>query len=148
MRPNGLLHPGLVELLTGAGHGDVIVIADAGLKIPRHALRIDLGLAAGIPSMIEVLGAILPEFVVESAILADEMSTWNPDLDRHVTNRLSSFSISRLPHTEFATQLERTALGYVRTGKCTAYASIALIAGVSYFEEAVARFHEREQHAR
>jgi D-ribose pyranase len=147
VRPSGILHPGLVELLARAGHGDVIVLADAGLKIPRHALRIDLALVAGVPSMIEVLDAVLPEVVTESAIVADEMSSWNPDLEREVADRLSSFDIRRLPHADFAAELERTALGYVSTGECTAYASIGLVAGVSYYAQAVARFHEARQRA-
>jgi D-ribose pyranase len=124
VRPSGILNPGLIELLAGAGHGDVIVLADAGLKIPRHALRIDLALVPGVPSMLEVLDAVLPEVVTESAIVADEMSSWNPDLEREVADRLSSYDIRRLPHAVFAAELERTGLGYVSTGECTAYASI------------------------
>jgi D-ribose pyranase len=145
MRPNGILHPGLVGLLTGAGHGDVIVLADAGLKIPRSALRIELGLTSGIPSMIEVLDDIVREFVVESAIVAEEMSSWNVDLERAVMDRLSPLDVRRLPHVAFAAELERTALGYVCTGECTAYASVALVGGVSYFEEAVALYNEYER---
>ena len=147
MRPSGILHPGLVELLARAGHGDVIVLADAGLKIPLHALRIDLALVPGVPSMIEVLDAVLPEIVVESVIVADEMSSWNPELEREVADRLSSFAIRRLPHDGFAAELERTALGYVSTGECTAYASVGLLAGVSYYAEAVARFQGAQQRA-
>jgi len=37
VRPAGILHPGLLEVLARAGHGDVIVLAEAGLKIPRGA---------------------------------------------------------------------------------------------------------------
>lgn len=33
MKSSGLLHPSLLDVVAGAGHGDAIVIADAGLKV-------------------------------------------------------------------------------------------------------------------
>ena len=141
MRPSGLLHPELLTLAARAGHGDIIVLADAGLKIPLGSWRIDLGLTKGVPSMIEVLDALLPEVVVESAIIADEMSSWNPELHAGVVARVPVES-RRPAHEQFAKELATRALAYVKTAECTAYASVALVCGVSYFDEAVAHFEE------
>lgn len=85
--------------------------------------------------------------MIESVSLADQMSSWNPDHEREVANRLSSFDIRRLPHAGFAAELERTALGYVSTGECTAYASTGPVPGVSCYAQAVASFQEAQQRA-
>jgi D-ribose pyranase len=143
-----------LELVARAGHGDVIVLADAGLKIPAHTQRIDLELTPEIPTMTQVLDAVLTELVVEGATVAEEMATWNPELDAQVLDRLS-FEPRRIPHTDFASEMASSALAYVKTGECTAYASVALVCGVSYFNEAVERYekiqrqlHDKVEHPR
>lgn len=144
MRRAGLLNPALIALTARAGHGDVIVLADAGLRVPRGAERIDLELTPGIPSMLQVLDAVLPDLVVEGAIVAEEMSSWNPELKGEVLGRLA-ITPQQVPHAEFAEQMASSALAYVKTGECSAYASVALICGVSYYDEAVAHHSEIER---
>ncbi len=136
MKPDRLIHPELVALLAEAGHGDTIVLADAGLKIPSSARRIDLGLTCGVPSMIQVLEAVLPELVVESAVVAAEFAAWNPQVYAKIADALP-VTAQTSPHAELMTEAAASAYAYVKTGECTAYSSVVLVAGVSYMQDAL-----------
>lgn len=49
MKKGGVLHPLLAQVVASLGHGDLLVVADAGLPIPPGPLRIDLAYAPGRP---------------------------------------------------------------------------------------------------
>lgn len=70
MKKTALLHGGLSQLVAGLGHGDLVVIADAGLPVPPGTPCIDLALTRGVPSLDQVLQALLSEMQVERATLA------------------------------------------------------------------------------
>jgi D-ribose pyranase len=84
VRRSGILHPELLDVLNRAGHGDVIVLADAGLRIPLGARRVDLALRCSVPSMAETLEAVLGDFVAEAATVADKLAEWNPETEAAV----------------------------------------------------------------
>ena len=64
MKKNGILNPQLNRVISEMGHRDMLIIADAGLPIPKEVERIDLTLKCGIPSFAEVLPAVLSELKV------------------------------------------------------------------------------------
>jgi D-ribose pyranase len=136
MKTSGVLHPELLELLAAAGHGDLIVLADAGLRIPEDKLRLDLGVTCGVPSMAQVLAAVRQELVIEAAVVASEFSDWNPDVFDEVTALLEVTPTAK-PHVELMAEMAESAYAYVKTGECTAYSSVVLVCGVNYLEEAV-----------
>ncbi len=41
MKQRGILHPELPDLVA-AGHGDIIVLTDAGLRVPKGATRLSV----------------------------------------------------------------------------------------------------------
>ncbi|MFI5267617.1 MAG: RbsD/FucU domain-containing protein [Chloroflexota bacterium] len=55
LRHELILNPRLLALLAGAGHGDIIVVADSGLPIPNTVEVVDLSLIRGVPSFLQVL---------------------------------------------------------------------------------------------
>ncbi|MGB9897612.1 RbsD/FucU domain-containing protein, partial [Thermanaerothrix sp.] len=55
MKKTPLLNTALSELIASLGHGDMVVIADAGLPIPAETYRIDLALTRGVPGFIETV---------------------------------------------------------------------------------------------
>lgn len=67
-----ILNPDLLRRLAALGHGDLVVIADAGLPIPVGVPTVDLSLVPGVPSFEEVLGVVVESLVVESATYAEE----------------------------------------------------------------------------
>ncbi len=138
MKRTTLLHPALSHCIAGLGHGDMLVIADAGLPIPApvdgRPERIDLGFARGEPSLEAVLRAVLSEMQVESAWLADEalargqgaLPAWYA-----AQPALQGLAPKTLPHEDFKA-LTRRARAIVRSGECTPYANVILVAGVCF----------------
>ncbi|MET7747610.1 RbsD/FucU domain-containing protein [Micromonospora sp. NPDC005367] len=123
MRPDGVWHPRLLAVLAEAAHGDLIVIADAGLPVPPGVESIDLLWRRGEPPFLAVLAAVLDECVVERATVAAERGGgW--DVLRDIPTEI-------VPHDELK-RLTRRARVVVRTGEATAYANVVLHAGVAF----------------
>ncbi len=139
MKRSGVIHPQLLEVLAAAGHGDLIVLADAGLRIPSHARRIDLGVTCGVPTMAQVLAAVSTELVIEAVEVATEFADWNPDVYAEVMSVLDVEPSAR-PHGELMADMAERAYAYVKTGDCSAYSSVVLTCGVSYLDEAIALY--------
>jgi len=129
LREVAILNPRLLALLAGAGHTDLIVIADAGLPIPSGLELIDLSLVSGVPSFLQVLDAVRQMLAIESAVMARE--TRQQAIYRQLASRLKGLSVEEVSHEEFKAQLSR-ARGVIRTGETTAYANIGLVAGVTF----------------
>lgn len=142
MRPSGVIHPELVSLLATAGHGDRIVITDAGLRIPSHARRVDLGLTCGVPTVAQVLAAIKSDLVIEAAEVAEEFSAWAPETYAEVVEVLDASPTGTRSHVDLMADMAQSAFAYVKTGDCAAYSSVVLTCGVSYLESAIAHYTE------
>lgn len=127
MKRTTLLHAELSGLVARLGHGDLLVIGDAGLPVPRGVPCIDLALSRGIPGVFDVLDAVLTEMVVERAALAEEAV---PELQARFCQRAIG-SVTRIAHADFkARTVEARAI--VRTGEFTPYANICLWSGVAF----------------
>ena len=124
-----VLNPRLLALLAGAGHTDLIVIADAGLPLPPGAEVIDLSLVPGTPSFLQVFDAVRGLFAFERALMARE--TREQDLLAKLGPRLEGIPIEEVSHEEFKLRTH-AARAIIRTGECTPYANLGLIAGVTF----------------
>ena len=131
MKRTALLHAELSEVVARLGHGDLLVIGDAGLPIPEGPRRIDLAVTANVPRFHEVLAAVLSEMQVESAVVADELAARNPAVEADLRRRLGSVPIATTPHEDFKART-RAARAIVRTGECSPYANVILRAGVVF----------------
>jgi D-ribose pyranase len=131
MKKRGLLNAPLSQVIAEMGHGDLLVIADAGLPIPLTVARIDLAVRPGLPPFLEVLDAVLEELHVEKAIVAMEMRERSPQLYEAVRDRLRAVEIEPVPHETFKAMTGR-ARAVVRTGECTPYANVILVSGVIF----------------
>ncbi|MFN3279085.1 MAG: D-ribose pyranase [Paracoccus hibiscisoli] len=127
MKRTTLLHAELSGLIASFGHGDLLVIGDAGLPVPPGVRVIDLALTRGIPGIFDVLDTVLSELVVERASLAEEAA---PDLCARFAERAIG-AVTLMSHAAFKDQ-SRQARAVVRTGECRPYANIALYAGVAF----------------
>ncbi|WP_425059481.1 D-ribose pyranase [Sporomusa carbonis] len=131
MKKIGTLNQPLSEIIAGMGHGDMLVIADAGLPIPAGVRRIDLALTPGIPGFLPTLEVILSELQVESAIVAGETAEVSPQIYEGVKAALEYVPVAMVSHEEFKA-LTSQAVAIVRTGECTPYANIILKSGVTF----------------
>lgn len=129
MRRRGLWNPALVGELARLGHGETIVLADAGLPVPVDVATVDLVWSRGEPRLAPVLRAVLDELVVERATVAEELdrTSHGPDLLRE----LGDLPLDRVRHQRFKDLVGMARL-VVRTGEASAYANVILHAGVAF----------------
>jgi len=130
MKRTTLLHAELSQLMASLGHGDMLVISDAGLPIPAGPQRIDLAVMRGVPGLAEVLEAVLSEMTVERVVLAQEAMADGASLPPWYPPALA-IAPETMPHADFK-RLSANARAVVRTGECTPYANILLVAGVTF----------------
>jgi D-ribose pyranase len=78
MKKTPLLNVALSRLIASLGHGDKVVIGDAGLPVPPGVELIDLALTQGIPDFVTTLKVVLSEMQVESHVLAQEILEKRP----------------------------------------------------------------------
>ncbi|HEX7974312.1 MAG TPA: D-ribose pyranase [Anaerolineales bacterium] len=131
MKKTALLNTALSETISMLGHGDMLVIGDAGLPIPEEPRRIDLALTRGIPGFLETLRAVLSEMQVQSVILAQETEQVSPHIQAAVRELLPGIPLQVVTHAELK-ETTRQAKAVVRTGEFTPYANIILVAGVVF----------------
>jgi D-ribose pyranase len=132
MKRNLLLHADLSHVIATMGHGDMLVLGDAGLPIrtgPGAPERIDLAVCPGTPRLADVLKAVLSELQVQGTVIATEAldagrpPAWYTDQLGLVPRTVS--------HEEFK-KICGAARAMVRTGECTPYANVILVSGVSF----------------
>ena len=135
MKKSRLLHADLSTVIARMGHMDEITVCDAGLPIPLAVSRIDLAVERGLPSMLQVLDAMLSELQVEAVIIASECQTVSAEFHRQLMDVLAAqaypIAISYLSHEAFKQQTHQSK-AIVRTGEFTPYANIILKSGVVF----------------
>ncbi|WP_260961846.1 D-ribose pyranase [Pseudomonas citri] len=134
MKKTPLLNVALSRLIASLGHGDKVVIGDAGLPVPPGIELIDLALTPGIPDFVSTLKVVLSEMQVERHVLAEEIFDKRPSAlvtleALHADGALGTRE--RLSHEAFKI-LTREARAIIRTGECSPYCNIVLIAGVTF----------------
>ena len=74
----GILNPHILSLLARVRHTNTLVIADRGFPFWREIETVDLTLVRGIPTILQVLDAILPNFKAGPIYMAEEFKKTNP----------------------------------------------------------------------
>ncbi|MBC3375055.1 D-ribose pyranase [Pseudomonas sp. SWRI92] len=134
MKKTPLLNIALSRLIASLGHGDKVVIGDAGLPVPPGVELIDLALTHGVPDFVSTLKVVLSEMQVESHVLAEEILDKQPSAlatleALHAEGALGARELVR--HEQFKI-LSRQARAIIRTGECSPYCNVVLIAGVTF----------------
>lgn len=133
MKKGKLINHQISELIASLGHTDEIVIADAGLPIPKETRRIDLALTHGIPSFEDVLRTVLEEMFVEKAIVSNEIKSFSPQILELIQKKLGDVPVESIPHLQFK-ERNKIARAIIRTGEFTPYANVILVSGPWGFE--------------
>ena len=131
MKRTTLLHAELSDVIARLGHGDLLVIGDAGLPIPDGPRRIDLAVSANVPRFQDVLAAVLAEMQVEGATIAEEIVSANATVHAELRRQLGATPVSTVSHEQFKAAT-RGARAIVRTGEFSPYANVILRAGVVF----------------
>jgi D-ribose pyranase len=129
VKRTGILNRHLAGALAELGHGDGVLVCDAGMPIPDGPRVVDLAFRAGVPAFAEVLDGLLAELVVEGATAAQELREANPEasslLEAHFPG-LDLVSHERLKELSAGARL------VVRTGEARPYANVLLRCGVFF----------------
>ncbi|MBX6355684.1 MAG: D-ribose pyranase [Micromonosporaceae bacterium] len=129
MRDTGLWHPRLAALVAGMGHGESIVVADAGLRVPAGVEVVHLAVTRGVPGFLPVLAAVAGELVVEAATIAVELT--DTEILSGLHDCLPGVPVRTTSHEELKHAC-REACAVVRTGEATPFANVILRAGVPF----------------
>ena len=129
MKKAGILNRHLSGALAELGHGDAVLVCDAGMPIPEGPRVVDLAFRAGVPSFAEVLDGLLAELVVEGGTAAREVRGANRAAAELLAGRLPEL---HLVSHEKLKELSAGARLVVRTGEARPYANVLLRCGVFF----------------
>jgi D-ribose pyranase len=124
MLKNGILNPQINSLLSRVRHTNTLVIADRGFPYWSQVETVDISLVDDIPTVLQVLQALKPNFVIGNAWMASEFRDHNSiSTVVSYTNLLQQITFE--PHIEFKRRVPG-AVGLIRTGDTTQYGNIIL----------------------
>ncbi len=129
MLNTGILNPQLLSLLARVRHTNALVIADRGFPFWPTLETVDLSLVDDLPTVLQVLAAIRPNFRVAQAYMASEFLRENTPATRALFKQaLEGIPTLHEPHVRFKQRVPG-AIGLIRTGDTVQYANMVLISG-------------------
>jgi D-ribose pyranase len=124
-----ILNPRLLELLARVRHTNSLVIADRGFPFWPEIETLDLSLTNDIPTVLQVLAALKPDFHTVQAYMAREFLKHNTPVTRTAfAHGLAGIPTTYEPHVQFKRRVPH-ALGLIRTGDTVQYANMILVSG-------------------
>jgi D-ribose pyranase len=129
MLNTGILNPQLLSLLARVRHTNALVIADRGFPFWPTIETVDLSLVDDIPTVLQVLAAIRPNFRIAQAYMAREFLRENTPATRALfAKALQGIPSTHEPHVQFKKRVPG-AIGLIRTGDTIQYANMVLVSG-------------------
>ena len=126
MLKSGILNPALLSLLARVRHTNTLVIADRGFPFWPQLETVDLSLVDNLPTVLQVLDALRPNFVIGRVFAAKEFKRHNDAAVRAaLTSRLAEIPLTFEPHVAFKQRVPH-AIGLIRTGDTIPYANLII----------------------
>ena len=124
---SGIINPQLLHLLSRIRHTNALVIADAAFPFWPQVETVDLTLVRGVPTIPQVLDAILPNFSAGMVHMAEEFQSHNSAEHQEIFRKCyRGAPVEFEPHLQFKKRVPN-AIGLIRTGDTTAYGNLILI---------------------
>lgn len=130
MKKSKLLNAELNYAIASMGHGDLMIVCDAGFPIPADAWRIDLSITPDVPDLKTVLSAVAEDFIVEKLAYADTLPDHNPTLLKTVHALFGDSDHQMIEHETILDEMAAKAKVIVRTGAFDPWGNILLYSGV------------------
>jgi D-ribose pyranase len=130
MKRGKILNAELSYAIASMGHGDLMIVCDAGFPIPNEAWRIDLAIVQDTPDLETVLTAISGAFIAEKVSYAAEMAENNPPLLEKVRKIFADSDHDPIPHEKILDEMAAKAKVIVRSGAFDPWGNILLYSGV------------------
>jgi len=126
MLKTGILNPHINDLLSRVRHTNTLVIADRGFPFWPQIETVDISLVDGVPTVLQVLKAIRPNFNIGQAWMAKEFLKHNDAKTRAAfADALRGITMAHEPHLNFKKRVP-SAIGLIRTGDTVQYANMIL----------------------
>jgi D-ribose pyranase len=129
MLQEGILNPAVLDLVARVRHTNTLVICDWAFPYWTEIETVDISLTRGIPTVLDVLKLLQPNFKVGHIWQAQEFLDTNPPETVAAFDRaFASFphaAVTREAHLDFKKRVPN-ALGLIRTGDPTAYGNVIL----------------------
>lgn len=133
MKKTGILNAQLMYELTKLRHLDKLVICDAGFPIPKGAVVVDVSLAAGIPTFMQTLKAVLNELIFEEYIIFDFMKQYNQEYYEELQKIFTNQKSSEISMQDFV-EASKEAKLFIRTGELKPASNILLVSATGVKE--------------
>jgi D-ribose pyranase len=130
MNRGPILNSELAHAIASMGHGDLMIVCDAGFPIPRPVWRIDLAIVQDVPDLETVLTAVSGSFIAEKVSYAAEMAENNAPLLGKVKRIFAGSEFEPIPHQQILSEMAARAKVIVRTGAFDPWGNILLYSGV------------------
>ncbi|MBB1251626.1 D-ribose pyranase [Rhizobium sp. G21] len=130
MNRNKLLNAELSHAIASMGHGDLMIVCDAGFPIPSNAWRIDLALSPDVPDLETVLTPIAANFIAEKVSYAEEVPSYNKPLMDKIKRLFPDAEFEPIQHAKILSEMAAKAKVIVRTGAFDPWGNILLYSGV------------------
>jgi D-ribose pyranase len=129
MKEVGIVNRELSRVLSEQGHGDLLMVVDAGFAIPKGADVVDISLAENSPMVIDTLQELKKFFSVEKLIFANDTKEVSPTLFKNIKKLFGkSVPVEMVTHPEIK-EISKRVKAVIRTGDFTAYANVILVSG-------------------
>jgi D-ribose pyranase len=126
MLKTGILNPQINSLLSRVRHTNTLVIADRGFPFWPMIETVDISVVDDLPTVLQLLKAIRPNFQIGKAWMAQEFLKANSAKTRSAfAEALRGIELTHEPHVEFKKRVPH-AIGLIRTGDTTQYGNIIL----------------------
>lgn len=129
MNETALLNREVAHVVAKQGHGDLLMVVDAGFAIPEGLKVIDLSMEINKPTVLEVLSMLNKVFSVEKMILANQTKKVNPTMFGKLTKAFGKgVEVETIDHVVLK-EKSKTVKAVIRTGDFTAYCNVILVSG-------------------
>ncbi|MCL4069221.1 D-ribose pyranase [Pseudomonas sp. GX19020] len=130
MKRGRILNAELNHAIASMGHGDLMIVCDAGFPIPDTTWRVDLAIEKDLPDLGQILSLIASDFVAEKVGYADNLPTNNPVLLDKVKSLFPDADHEMTTHANILGAMAAQAKVIVRTGAFDPWGNILLWSGV------------------
>ena len=128
MLKSGIINPAILSLIARVRHTNMLVIADRGFPFWPQIETIDISLVDGLPTVNQVLEALLPAVDLGKAYMAEQFKEINPAAVVEERRKvLGNIELHFEDHEEAFKKRVPSVIGLIRTSDTTHYSNIILV---------------------
>jgi D-ribose pyranase len=129
MKETGVINRGVASAIAKQGHGDLLMVTDAGFAIPPEVEVIDLSLDINKPMVLDVLEMLKKNFSVEKIVIANQTRETSPTLFKNISKAFGDgIKVETVDHSNLK-EMSKSVKTVIRTGDFTAYGNVILVSG-------------------